>query len=163
MDALTVLRELAALADDALSSTIANLTPEQALWRGEGSTANTIAATLLHVYLGEDRFVQSQRGTAPIFASGGWAAKIGLGPDEIWTATAVDLPQLRAYVEAVRAGTRSYFETVDPATLDAEVDTARGRRRVAFRLGMLLVLHKGTHLGDIATLLGLQGLKGFPA
>jgi uncharacterized damage-inducible protein DinB len=163
MDALVLLRDLAARSDDLMTQTFAAVTAQQAAWRQEGSTANPIAATLLHVYYLEDRFVHRDTGTPLIFEAGGWADRLGYDPAAPWSPSARPDPDAcRAYAAEVRAATRDYLERLDPRRLEEEVDSSRGKRPRVAMLSLLLVTHKSTHVGEIAALLGCQGVKGFP-
>ena len=67
-----------------------------------------------------------------------------------------------AYAEAVSTGTKAYLASLDPAALDRQIETPRGPRPLAARLSVYLVVHKAQHTGDIAALLGCQGVKGLP-
>ena len=169
MDALDLLRQQATMADDLMARVTAELTADQAAWRLDGSAANPIAATFLHVYLTEDRVVQQAQGRPPLFESGGWQgrlgveAPLGVEPAAVWAATArPDPAALRAYAGEVRAASRAYLDGLEPAALEQEIDTSRGKRPRVAALSLALVAHKFTHVGDISALLGCQGLKGFP-
>jgi uncharacterized damage-inducible protein DinB len=163
MDALVLLRDLAARSDDLMTQTFAAVTVEQAAWRQEGSTANPIAAIFLHVYYPEDWFVHRDTGAPLIFEAGGWANRLGYDPAAAWSPSARPEPDAcRAYAAEVRAATHDYLEHLDPSRLEEEIDSTRGKRSRVAMLSRLLVTHKLTHLGEIAALLGCQGVKGFP-
>lgn len=164
MDALALLRDQAATADGLLMQVVANLTTEQAVWQLEGSTANPIASILMHISFGEDRTVQQRcQGQQTIFQAGGWRARIGFDPDTPWAHPGqVDPGALRAYAAEVRAATRRFLEGVQPADLERELEGPRGRRPMLAVLSLLLVIHKASHTGEIAALLGSQGMRGFP-
>jgi uncharacterized damage-inducible protein DinB len=164
MDALALLREQATTADSLLTQVVANLTAEQALWHLEGSTANPIASTLMHIAFGEDRTVQRRcLGQPTIFEAGGWRARIGFDPDAPWApASSVDPDAMRAYASEVRAATDSFLAAVQPADLERELEGPRGRRPMLAILSLMLVIHKANHTGEIAALLGSQGVRGFP-
>lgn len=76
MEAVDLLRDQAAMADNLMTQVFAKVTPELAAWRLEGSTANPIASTFLHVYLSKDRLVQTAQGKPTIFESGGWEERL---------------------------------------------------------------------------------------
>lgn len=163
MDALTLLRDQAALVNSLIPQMIKNVTPELASWRMEGSVANPIGAIMLHMYEVEDRTVQAAQDRPSIFVSGGWAERIGVDLDSLWTATvAPDLSALAAYAAEVTAASDAYLCSLAPGAMDEEISTAQGSRPRAARLSLLVVLHKMNHLGDISALLGAQGVKGFP-
>ena len=164
MNALELLREQAATAEQGMRAVLGLVAAEQAHWRGEGSTANTVASALYHVYLSEDRAAGPLLGaTTTRLEAGGWPAKIGVSPDEVWSAEGrPDFAALRGYAEEVAAETQRLLGQLDPAALEREMDTPRGKRTVGSRLGLLLVIHKASHMGEIGAVLGAQGAKGFP-
>ncbi len=163
MDALTFLREQADNADNLLRRVFEPVTPEQAAWKLPGSTANTIGATFLHAYSTEDEAVHRLLGMPTVFESGGWKGRLGYDPDASWTLEGrPDTGLIAAYAGAVFEDTRRYLSGLAPDSLDQEVETPRGRRPLAARLGVYLVVHKFQHMGEIAALLGCQGVKGLP-
>src|SRR5579872_5540708 len=108
MDALTLLRDQAGMADDFMTRVVRDLTPAQAVWQLDGAAANRIESTYLHVYYSEDRTIQERtQGKPLLFDAGGWQARIGVDPSAVWTTTArADLLALRAYAAAVHAATQ---------------------------------------------------------
>ncbi|HEX5504415.1 MAG TPA: DinB family protein [Thermomicrobiales bacterium] len=163
MDALALLRDQAAAADSLMTQVAADITAEQASWHLDGSTANPIGATLLHISAVEDRAVQRFQGQPPLLEAAGWGERLGYGPGAPWSPeTRPDPDACRAYAAEVRAATARYLAGLDPAELAREVDSSRGRRSLANLLTLVLVLHKLTHTGEIAALLGCQGVRGFP-
>ncbi len=164
MEALTLLRDQATLADNLLTQVFANVTPEQAVWRLEGSTANPIAPIFLHAYHTEDRWIQQQLQSQPtILDRGGWRDRLGYDPAARWAPlSSPDLDAYRAYAAEVRGATRRYLDGLDPAALEREVPSPRGPQPLVATLSLVLVAHKLTHTGEIAALVGCQGVKGFP-
>lgn len=163
MDAVTLLREQAIMTGDLLGRVLAPLTDEQALWKPEGGKTNPIGATVMHLVFGEDRLVQGQQEKPPIFESGGWAARLPFNPREPWAVPqSVSADALRAYAAEVAAATRTYLQGLRDEDLSREVTGPRGARTLVNMLSLLLVVHKSTHTGEIAALLGCQGLTGFP-
>ena len=160
MDALQLLREQAAFVEDVTSRVLVDVTDVHAYWQAEGS-AGTIASTTFHIYLTEDRLVHRAQGTPPLIDT--WQERLGVDPASLWTASQLKMDEmLRAYAAEVVANTRGFLQTVQPADLEREIDTPRGKRTVATSLSLALVIHKSTHVGDVSALLGCQGLKGFP-
>jgi hypothetical protein len=164
MDALALLREQAERADSLLTEVFAVVTPEQAHWKLAGSTANSIAGYFLHVYHTEDTLIHQRLQSKPtIFETGGWSDRLGYTPESAWSAASpADLDAYRAYARDVRAGTKSFLEALEPAALDREIAGPRGPRPMVMGLSLLLVIHKSNHMGEIASLLGCQGVRGFP-
>src|SRR5437899_2236935 len=104
------------MAQRLLSDVLSKVTPEQAVWRGEGSTANQVAAIIVHIYAAEDRAVQGVQDKPTVFASGGWSERLGYNPDAAWTPIdRVDLDAYRAYAAEVSAATREFFSHAEPA------------------------------------------------
>jgi uncharacterized damage-inducible protein DinB len=164
MDALTFLRDEAERVDGLLTQVFASVTPEQACWKLAGSTTNTIAGDFAHVYYSEDALVNKRLQNKPtIFETGGWAVTLGYDPESAWTAAEpVDVDAYRAYAREVRAATKRFLDELDSSALEREVVGPRGPRPMAASLSILIVIHKATHMGEIAALLGCQGVQGFP-
>ncbi|HUX88664.1 MAG TPA: DinB family protein [Chloroflexota bacterium] len=164
LSALTLLREQVARADSLTTEVFANVTTEQLVWLPSGGMTNPIGSTFLHLYHAEDRLIHRLLGDKPtLFAANGWQARLGYDPAQPWTPLSNPDPSaLRAYAVEVGAATKSYLEGLEPEELEREVATARGQRPLHAALSLNLVIHKFTHLGEIAGLLGCQGIKGFP-
>lgn len=129
-----------------------------------GEHSNTISAVLAHVVGGEDYFINMAiQGKPRRWESEGWGARLGitsqLGRD--WAIQISDLAAFREYITAVRASTDAYLETVTPEELDRKVMVFGNERPVANVLA-LIATHSGGHAGEIATLKGVQGVKGLP-
>ncbi len=112
----------------------------------------------------EDGLLAMVRGQAPLWVSGGWAAKTGLPADMVLgqeTASArahrLDPAQLSAYTQAVFAQT--------DADLDREVDltsAGMGKTPLAQFLAGALLGNTYAHTGEISALKGMQSAKGYP-
>jgi uncharacterized damage-inducible protein DinB len=163
VDALLLLRDQTANADRILRQVFEPVTPEQAAWRLPGSLANTIGATLMHVYYSEDQIVQAAQGTPTLFEEGGWQERLGYEPATIWTLSGgFDTELLQAYASAVATATGAYLASLVPSALEEQIETPRGVQPRVNRLSVYLVSHKFQHTGEIAALLGCQGAKGLP-
>lgn len=163
MDALDLLRDQAANADRMLLQVFSPVTPDQAAWRLSGSMANTIGATFMHVYHSEDRMVHGALGSPSVFERGSWHERLGYDPETVWTyAGKPDPGLLLEYAGAVSAATQAYLSGLRPDAMEREVETPRGTQPMASRLSVYLVVHKFQHMGEIAALLGCQGVKGLP-
>jgi hypothetical protein len=171
MDAVTLIQQQNYGAREWLEGTLGDLTPEQVQWTPEHGTS--IGAQYGHIITGEDMLVNGvARGGAPLFA-GEWAGKTGLSelpPRGVWgdwgRSVQVDLPALRAYGQAVHASMDEYVASLTPEDLDREIDlTAFGIGKVSlgFFLTGIVLANLNWHCGEIASLKGLQGLKGYPA
>jgi len=163
MDALTLLQGQATITDELLTQVFAPVTADQGAWRLPGGTANAIAPTFIHAYHSEDRFVSARGEREPLFVAEGWGVRLGFDPAAPWgDTTPLDPALCRDYARAICTAAERYLAALDPATLAREVETPRGRRPLGEALSLVLVIHKGHHMGEIAALLGCQGERGFP-
>ena len=166
MDKLTLLKVVASkneFAEDVLS----DLTEENLNWTPPG-TANPIGVILLHVAGGDDYFLQECIQQKPLtWSIGGWSEKIGLerppgGTPESWQmAKSTHLPfePVLAYYRAVCAVTDTYFKQLIEAELDRPV-MMFGQPSTVGEFLIMMTMHATEHLGEIAALKGVLGLKG---
>lgn len=172
MNAVELLRQQFAFAHGVLEGTMADITDEQLHWLPPG-TAHPISALYAHIVLAEDGLLNGIARSAVPLVAGEWGPKTGLSamppaPGQDWTQWArtlrVDLPALRAYAQAVYAATDAYLATLS----DADLDPMVGQEGTAFRmqrgvfLTNILAGHINNHTGEISSLKGLQGGKGYP-
>lgn len=129
---------------------------------------NTIRAAYLHILYAQDGYIQEIiQGKPRLWDSSGWAAKLGVehapgrGNWEAIKNKVVPLVPVRGYQAEVRASVDAYLATLNDEELERRVKTMRGESTVAEVLG-LLVTHTAGHTGEIATLKGIQGIKGLP-
>jgi hypothetical protein len=74
----------------------------------------------------------------------------------------IDMPKLREYAKAVFAATDAYVDSLSEGDLEKEIQFNERKIRLAgFFLGVMCT-HCANHTGEISTLKGLQGLKGYP-
>jgi uncharacterized damage-inducible protein DinB len=163
MDALDQLRTQAANADRMIRQVFEPLSPEQAAWRLSGSKANTIGATFMHAYYSEDQMVHGALEVPTVFEAQGWKDRLGYDHESIWGFTGRHDPQLlQEYADAVSAETTKYLAELTPSKIEEQIDTQRGPQPRVQRLNVYLVNHKFQHAGEIAALLGCQGVQGLP-
>lgn len=149
-----------------VESTMRDMTPELFNWAPPG-TANTISATYVHFIHTEDHFIQGIiQGKPTVWENGGWSTRTGINkpPDigEDWSSfkkRPTDLQPLLDYKAAVWAATDAYLAGLTQAELDRMVKFGNGERTVAEML-MLAVSQAHGHMGEIAALKGIQGVKG---
>lgn len=168
MDSLTLLKKqfsnLREMADIALNG----LTTETLNWTPSG-TANSIGVNLLHMVGGEDYFINVLLRKQELVWNSAWAEKIGVplppgGAPETWTqakAARLPLEPVKAYCQAVWSAREAYLAQLSLDDLDQPVDIFGQPGTVAEMLAMT-ISHSSTHLGEISTLKGLQGLTGWP-
>lgn len=162
-----VRRQLATLRRQ-VDSAVQGTTNEQFNWLPPGSS-NSIAATFSHLLATEDFYIQTVlQGRPRLWDEADWAARTGLnappGRGQGWQEVREQVYELEpwlVYQAAVREATDQYLATLNDADLDREVNFIGGKRTVADVL-CTLVVHTAAHAGDIATLKGVQGVKGLP-
>lgn len=163
MDAVSLIRDQIAAAHDQMIRVMSPVTPDQAAWKLPGATTNTIGATFLHAYSTEDGLLHRMTGAPTVFDAGNWRGRLGYDPEASWTLEGRSDPALLVeYAQAVAAATAEYLSKLTPDALDQQVETRQGPRPLGFRLTTILAGHKLTHMGEIAALLGCQGVKGLP-
>ena len=140
-------------------------------YKGDGSTINQPGAILAHAVFAEDLFVQGMmQGKQPLYVSDGWQAKTGVpfpptpAQTPEWAATVhVDMATFNPYVEAVFAATDAYLDSLTDADLDRVLEGGFGAgAKVGAFLAGIGTFHLSQHMGEIAALKGVQGLKGLP-
>jgi hypothetical protein len=135
-------------------------------------TIGSPAAIYAHAVMAEDFIVNGMiMGGAPLFVSGGWAQKTGVpasatGPRQTpeWAASVnMNLAPFREYAAAVYANTSKVVAEMSESKAAEVIDTPFGSKqpRLEF-LANLGVTHAWGHMGEIAALKGVKGLKGLP-
>jgi len=148
--------------------TMIDMTPEMFNW-GPPGTANTISATFLHLVNVQDEFIhQILQGKPTLWEREKWSQRTGVenppGMGEDWSSfknRKVELKPMLEYKDAVWTATDAFLETLTEADLDRLVDFAGGQRPMASVLTLAAVQAAG-HVGEIAALKGIQGVKGLP-
>jgi hypothetical protein len=113
-------------------------------------------------------------GQAPLRHSAGWQEKvvIALPPenpeDAYWDVRAireglrVDLPALHDYARATAQTVQSCVASLAPEDLERMTPTPIGEYNIGQFLEIFVIGHINNHAGEISTLKGCQGLKGYP-
>ena len=169
METIAYIQQQIAGARRLFDAALQNTTNEQLNWRPPVDTVNPISVTALHVLGSEDVFIQQiLLGQPRLWESEGWANKIGVaeppgrggGWDEVRSAT-ISVEAVLAYQAALRTATDAYLATLTAQELERPVNVMGGERPLATVL-ILLAHHACSHAGEIATVKGMQGLKGLP-
>ena len=138
------------------------------------ATITSIGSIYAHMVFAEDGIVNGMlQGKTPIFHSDGWQAKTGVSwpgdpgsPPSInggWAkSTKMDYPKFQEYADAVFANTDSYLANLSDADLEKKIQTPIGEQTIGWAVTTLLGTHAPQHIGEIAALKGVQGLKGLP-
>lgn len=78
----------------------------------------------------------------------------------------VDLPTLRQYAQAIYANALAFVDALTEADLERKIDLSFigfGEQTLSWCLSALVAGHLRDLGGEIATVKGLQGLKGYPS
>ena len=170
MDAKPLVKGILARNREVMESTMADVENEHAQWAPPGK-ALPLGALYVHVLTSEDFFIQSLlKGGEPLWASS-WKGNMGLSeprpprgePWDDWARRVrMDMPKLREYAKAVFAATDAHLDSLSETDLAKEIEFfGRKMTLIAFFLGVMCT-HCANHTGEISTLKGLQGLKGYP-
>ena len=150
--------------------TTADITPGQANHAPPG-TCHPIGALMAHVIQTEDVMLSAfVMGGKPSLWEREWGAKMGGPllvefPAEPDRAVKYDPAALREYSKAVFAQTDSYLSSLGSSQIESELDlTAAGMGKMPTATFLLTMLLGNTyaHTGEISTLKGLQGARGYP-
>jgi len=149
---------------------IADLSADQLHWRANDNGCS-IAFVLWHYYRTEDNIIQFVLQHKPtVWLDGGWDQKFGL--HRTGQGTGMSLQEAQAlrinskedfmtYMEAVAQATEGYLAGLDDAALQQKTTVKPlGEMPVLNAIGNMCLTHGFTHLGEIAHLRGLQGLRG---
>lgn len=135
-----------------------------------GATITSIGSVYAHSVWSEDAIVNGMlQGKPPIFKADGWEAKTGTAfPGDQpsigdWAKSfKMDYPKFQEYANAVFANTDSYLASLSDADLDKKIQTPIGEQTIGWAVTTLLGTHFPQHVGEIAALKGVHGLKGLP-
>ena len=134
------------------------------------ATITSISSVYAHMVFAEDAIVNGMlQGKPMMYQSDGWEAKAGVPfpgmPPSIgdWAKTVkMDYPKFQEYAKIVFANTDSYLAKLPDADLEKKVQTPAGEQTVGWAISTILGTHAPQHIGEIAALKGVQGLKGLP-
>jgi hypothetical protein len=170
MDTISYLREDMRLTHEWQEQTMQDVTQEQLDWHPPGK-ANPLGATYAHAVVGEDAMVHGVLvGDQPLF-EGEWKGKTGISDPrpssefEWAREVKVDLEAARKYADAVYSFTDKYLASLEPSDLDRVLDLSGmgfGEKKVAWVFSAFLSGHASNMTGEISTLKGLQGARGYP-
>ena len=152
--------------DDAIT----DLTPDQMQWRAN-DRGHPISFILWHYVRTEDNIIQFVLQRKPtVWLDGGWDQRFGLHRTAQGTgmsladAQALSLEpkeDFHSYMKAVWEATDAYLAAADDDFLQQKTTVKPlGEMPILNAIGNMCLTHGFTHLGEIAHLRGLQGLKG---
>ncbi len=153
-----------------LDQVLGDCSPEVLNKNLPGATITSIASIYTHLVFAEDVIVHGMlQGKPPLYQAQGWAGKLGIEmriPPEMdpdWAKTVkLDPAAFQEYARAVYAATDSYLAGLTDGDLERKVSTPAGEQSVAWCLATILGTHFPQHVGEVAALKGVQGLKGLP-
>ncbi len=168
MDARELLRSQYAFANEAIEGAIERCPPELLTKTIAGALTNPIGATYAHTVITQDLvLVRGLMGRAPVYEEGGWGERVGFALPESpvisqeWSqAFRFELAPLREYAAAVRSTVDAYLETAPDDDLQQEIPFGPTPQPKLWVFGTLGAWHVASHHGEIAALLGLEGLQG---
>lgn len=134
------------------------------------ATITSIGSIYAHMVFSEDAIVNGMlQGKPPLYQTDGWETKASVpfpAPSPSlgdWAKTvSMDYPKFQAYADAVFANTDSFLASLPDSELQKKVPTPIGEQTFAWVITTLLATHAPQHLGEIAALKGVHGLKGLP-
>ena len=166
MDVKTTLQQQMQSLHGTMDAAIGDCSPLLLAGKPAGSTINSVGAVYAHTIFSEDGLVNGLlKGAAPIYVTGGWAAKIGIDMPQgemaaDWDIT-LPLDTFREYAAAVATGTSDYIASASDAELERIVDAGFAPPMpVRALIANMLVWHLASHQGEISALKGVQGVNG---
>jgi hypothetical protein len=164
-------------AHETLEATMQGVDDTVAHWQPQGK-ALPIAPAYAHAVISED-ILGSWMTKQKALVEGEWGAKLGLSSphpamDADWETNFIewcktvkmDLPKFHEYAKAVYKNTEDYVASLsDSDLIDKKVDLSiwsMGEWSVAKFVIDMLLMHAFSLTGEISSVKGLQGLKGYP-
>lgn len=160
------LKQMHSMYNDAVTG----LTADQMHWRANDK-GQPISFVLWHYVRTEDNIIQFVLQHKPtVWLEGRWNEKLGL--DRISQGTGMSLQDAQSlrlnpladfeqYMQAVWQATDEYLSKADDAFLEQKTTVKPlGEMAIQNAIGNMCLTHGFTHLGEIAHLRGLQGLRG---
>ena len=168
MDQRELLRSQYGFAQDNLEATIGRCSPELLAKTIEGSITNPIGATYAHTVITQDLvLVRGLMGRQPVYHESGIGERVGFELPEspvisqdYTNSLSFEFEPLREYAAAVRATVDGYLESADEDDLQTEIPFGPTPQPKLWVFGTLGVWHVASHQGEIAALMGLEGLQG---
>tara|TARA_Y100000588_G_scaffold245155_1_gene259431 strand:+ start:2679 stop:3194 length:516 start_codon:yes stop_codon:yes gene_type:complete len=168
MDHRELLRSQYAFAQDNLEAAIARCPAELLTKTIGGTLTNSIGSTYVHTVVTQDlMLVGGLMGRQPVYHESEIGKKVGFELPEspvitqdYTTNLTFEVEPLREYAGAVRAAVDGYLEAASEEELQAEVPFGPKLQTKLWMFGTLGVWHIASHQGEIAALMGLEGLQG---
>lgn len=173
MSQVAFMREYTNKVLSSFDEAIEGLSQDQAHWTA-GGNSNHIAFVAWHYVRTVDNVVRIVLQRQPtVWIEDKWDQKFnldakaqgtGMSHEEAIALRISDLTAFSTYTSAVWTATRDYFHSLTQEELDRTIKIwPFGELTVSQALGTTVLSHGYTHLGEIWTLKGIQGLKGASA
>jgi hypothetical protein len=138
--------------------------------RIDNAKVGSIASIYAHAVFAEDGIINGMfQGKPTLYENGGWVSKASVTPpggpmqNEEWAAGVnMDLAQFQEYAKAVFAQTDAYLSNLGDAELERKIQGPVGETTIGWFTVNILGTHFPQHIGEIAALKGINGLKGLP-
>ena len=134
-----------------------------------GSLTNPIGVLYAHGVFEEDIILGWLTDSPTVFETGEWRERIGVDLPDNFTISddwisgfAIKKKSFQEYADAVFAATDSYVSTAEAADLAKEHTWGPRDFPALETLTIVGTHHVASHQGEIAALMGLEGLKGQP-
>jgi hypothetical protein len=146
---------------------MADVDDQTANWLPPGK-ALPIGALYVHILQGEDIVInQMLQGNKTIWDSERWGRNLNLHFGTLKPEPRdfkADLAVIKPYAEATARATNAYLGSAHPPDLDRKIrmGSSMGDMSAGAIVEAWVIGHIWSHIGEISTLKGLQGKKGYP-
>lgn len=163
MDALSLVKQQVATARREFIGVMQDVPQDMANWQPPG-LANSIVDLYLHTVLVSDRAVSRISGKPAQLDQ--WWTKLNVPAEfrhtpEASRALRADVGVLKQYGESVFASVDGLLASFKEADLDRMLDGPRGPAPITNTITYNLITHVAMHTGEISSIKGLQGAKGY--
>ncbi len=168
MDTLVFLRKQVESMHQLVGAALVDIDEAQLNWSPPG-TLTPISAILLHLAGTEDRFITAiQAADQTCWQAGGWSARLGVSALPVkggdWSEfkhLSLPLAPLMEYLRSVQSVTKATLASLAEEDLTRSIAIGETSLPVVDLLSTLVV-HGSHHAGEIASLRGVQGVRGLP-
>lgn len=168
MDALALYRYQLAQSHRIMETVVRDLTDDELNLKLPGSTINPIAAIYMHALMSEDNFIHTVCQEKPtLYEAENWGDRLGVtrvgGQMAEWGIQVRIVKHIaREYAREVFDETEAYLTVIHPSIFDEIIETRLGKMPRGEALSSFVLWHQMGHVGEMAALKGVQGIKGWP-
>jgi DinB superfamily len=143
----------------------------EALHRVPAGSAHAPAVAYAHAVASEDQTINGWLRSGTPLSAGEWAGRTGMSEPMVmgptyatWTERVrIDVPQVRAYAQAVYTASDAWLASLTEADLDRALDVPGvGTQPLAWILAQWVIGHVHDETGEISAIKGVSGLIGYP-